>query len=410
MDEKFTRRDALKMSALGVGGLAAGVGLTGCPDNSWFEIYPIGEELDENEMRITFMGTSVVPRQKQECNSVFVEVGSGDSFVFDCGSGVCSKYNGMGVTPARMDKIFLTHLHGDHTSDIITIYCFGPSQDRKWPLTVFGPSGDTPEDGTAEFCRNLKNLMYWHELSFSFGRTGTVGRGDGYDIIPVELPYMSVGGVAYDNPVTGVRITHFPAVHCRNGSISYKLEWNGMSMIFSGDTKPNNYMIEQGKGVDVLIHEMVVPPEVWAAKNSGLTPDDPAWPQALTYAKAVQDSSHTTQKALGYIFSQTQPRLGVPTHFQVNGDTVGPAMDDIRKFYKGDVAIATDLLVLNVSKDKIRQRKAVIDEWAWYAKPIMPDTSMLAPPKFPTPTAQISDDLLANVVPEELYDPRETGA
>lgn len=410
MDVKFTRRDALKMSALGMGGLAMGSGLSGCPEGSGLELFPIGEALDPNEMRITFMGTSVVPRQKQECNSVFVEVGSGDSFVFDCGSGVCCKYNAMGVTPARMDKIFLTHLHGDHTSDIITIYCFGPSQDRKWPLQIFGPSGDTPEDGTTEFCNNLWNLMRWHSLSFSFGRTGMIGQGDGYDIIPTELPYMTVGGVAYDNPETGVKITHFPAVHCRNGSISYKLEWNGMSMIFSGDTKPNNYMIEQGASVDVLIHEMVVPPEVWAAKNSGLTEADAAWPQAVAYATAVQDSSHTPQKALGYIFSQTQPRLGVATHFQVNEDTIGPAMDDIRMHYDGPVAIATDLLVINVSKDKIRQRKAVIDDWAWYAKPNVYDPAALAPPMFPTPVAQLSDDLLANCIAEEIYDPQVSEA
>ncbi|HNY86314.1 MAG TPA: guanitoxin biosynthesis MBL fold metallo-hydrolase GntH [Candidatus Hydrogenedentes bacterium] len=404
MSTKFTRRDALKMSALGAGGMAMGAGLTGCPEGCPLPRFPIGEELKADEMRITFLGTSVVPRQKQECNSVFVEVGSGDSFVFDCGSGVSSKYNAMGITPARMDKVFLTHLHGDHTSDIITIYCFGPSQDRKTPLHIFGPSGDTPDMGTEAFCDNLYKLMRWHALSFSFGRTGTIGQGDGFDIVAHELPYMSVGGVAYDNPHTGVTITHFPAVHCRNGSVSYRLDWNGMSMVFSGDTKPNNYMLEMASGVDVLIHEMVVPPEVWAAKNSGLTEDDPSWPQAVAYARAVQDSSHTPQRAMGYIFSQTKPRLGVATHFQVNRDTIGPALKDIGDFHDGPVAIATDLLVINVSKDEIRQRRAEIDDWAWYAKPTVYDPATLAPPMFPSPTAQLSDELLNSCIPPELFE------
>ena len=39
--------------------------------------------------------------------------------------------------------------------------------------------------------------------------------------------------------------------------------------------------------------------------------------QAVAYATAVDSSIRT--KALGYIFSQTQPRLGVATHFRVNG-------------------------------------------------------------------------------------------
>lgn len=49
-------------------------------------------------------------------NSVFVETGNGDSFVFDPGSGVSAKYNAMGIPPSRMEKVFLTHLHGDTRS------------------------------------------------------------------------------------------------------------------------------------------------------------------------------------------------------------------------------------------------------------------------------------------------------
>ena len=92
---------------------------------------------------------------------------------------------------------------------------------------------------------------------------------DAYALVPIELDWRKVGGVAYHNRTTGLKITHFPAIHCRRGSISYKVEWTPpgssekLSMIYSGDTKPNYTMIEQSKGVDILIHEMVVPPDVW---------------------------------------------------------------------------------------------------------------------------------------------------
>ena len=62
--------------------------------------------------------------------------------------------------------------------------------------------------------------------------------GDAYAMVPIELDWSKVGGVAYDNKETGVRITHFPVIHCRKGSIACKLEWNGLSMIFAGDTRP----------------------------------------------------------------------------------------------------------------------------------------------------------------------------
>lgn len=370
-----------------------------------FEPFFPGEPLAEDQMRITFMGTSVVPRIAQQCNSIFVELGNGDSFVFDFGSGVSSNYVAVGIPPSRMDKVFLTHLHGDHVGDLITLYCFGPSQDRKTPLYLFGPSGDIPEEGTAAFAQNLMELMKWHVEAFSFLSTGLKDGRDGYQIVAKELPYMKVGGVAYEE--NGVKITHFPAVHDRNGSISYKLEWNGLSMVFSGDTIPNYYMLEQAKGVDVLIHEMVVPPEVWASKNSGLKPGDAGWERAVGFALAVQRNSHTSQKGLGYILSQTNPRLGIATHFQANEDTVGPAIEDIRLFYDGAVAIATDLLVIDVTKSEIKLRKAVVSEYAWYPEPYIYPMDQMAPPKYDGPYAQFNEILLGSIIPENSYSSEE---
>jgi ribonuclease Z len=102
----------------------------------------------EDEMRITFMGSSIPPnlRRKQQMMSVFVEVGRDpdkqaplDNFIFDCGSGVCTNYAAMNVGFGRMNKVFLNHLHGDHMSDLTHIYCFGAAQDLQAPLYVWGP-------------------------------------------------------------------------------------------------------------------------------------------------------------------------------------------------------------------------------------------------------------------------------
>ncbi|MCX6235558.1 MAG: MBL fold metallo-hydrolase [Bacteroidetes bacterium] len=425
MKKGLTRREMLKLSGGVVGGLALGSTLSsfgsrpsGVPltdpaeKNSLFDalpVFPLGEELATDEMRITFLGTSCIPRLSQECNSIFVEVGSGDQFVFDCGTGVVAKYNAMGIPMSRMNKIFLTHLHGDHMSDLTHIYCFGPAEDRKSPLYIWGPcnSGFTYtdpdgnvrgpfDDGTKAFCEKFREVMRWHTESFSFGATsypdyeipsqeswglpvnpvpvGSDTPDDGFAIIPIELDWTTSGivagdNVAYDNPVTKVKITHFPVIHCRQGSIGYKLEWNGLSMIFSGDTKPNYHIIRQASGVDVFIHEMVMPADVWATKNSGLHPGDPNWPAVFGYAKQVQNSSHTPQGAFGYILSQITPppRLTVATHFQAADDTIASAMKSVRNHYPaGEVTFATDLMVLNVSKTQISQRRAVVSAFAFY--------------------------------------------
>jgi len=62
--------------------------------------------------------------------------------------------------------------------------------------------------------------------------------GDAYSIVPVELDWRADGGVAHWNGDTGVKFTHFPVIHCRKGSIGYKLERKGLSLIYTSDTKP----------------------------------------------------------------------------------------------------------------------------------------------------------------------------
>ena len=423
---KLTRRQMLKLSGATLGGLALGNPLSSLGSspsnvegtdpsqkNSLFDalpVFPLGEKLDENEMRITFLGTSCIPRLSQECNSVFVEVGSGDQFVFDLGTGVIAKYAAMGIPMSKMNKIFITHLHGDHTSDLTHLYCFGPSQDRKSPLYIWGPEKSNftyhdplgkirgpYEDGTRTFCERFRDLNRWHSESFSFGSTSYTGNplpvdletlwglrdklvqvsdddhDDGYAIFPIELNWRLSGellndNIAYNNETTKVKITHFPAIHCRRGSISYKLEWNGLSMIFSGDTKPNYNMIKQAGGVDVLIHEMVMPAYEWALKNSGMSPEDPNFAAAYNYALQVQNSSHTPQGAFGYLLSRMTPppRLAVATHFQAQDDTIASAMQSVRNHYPvGEVTFAADLMVINVSATKIIQRRAVISPYAF---------------------------------------------
>lgn len=412
MSMALTRRESLKLSGLALGGLilgGAGAADAVASDNvfpySLPPCTPGTETLANDEMRITFCGTWYTPRMIQACNSVFVELGNGDSFVFDCGSGVVTKYVSLGIAFSRMDKIFLTHLHGDHMSDLPFIYCFGPSSDRKTPLYVWGPTGDSSDEGTEAFCNNMYAMSKWHRESFSFLPTGYTSGGDGYDLEVKELPYMDNPGIAYH--ANNVLITHFPAIHARDGGISYKLEWKGLSMVFTGDTKPNNYVLQHAKGVDVLIHEMTPPADVWTTKQTGWTPaDGKEYFDALALNAEVIESSHTLQNAFGYILSQTKPRLGVGTHFPNDNDLIEPAMRDIRSFYNGPVSIARDLMVINVTKKKIRQRMAVADKFPWF--PHEPFTGTLADPKYHGPLAQLNSTLLDNVIPREDYSKRRT--
>lgn len=481
--QAITRREALKLSGLALGGLVVGGTLIGpglgkalanedceCPEGpgcTWGDsvktqqysylqkldpFYPVDTAntkttiptLGENEMRITFMGSSVPPnsRRVQQMMSVFVEVGwdadkqmPQDNFVFDCGSGVWANYNAMNVSLGRMDKVFLTHLHGDHMSDLTHIYCFGPGADRKSPLFVWGnknsgvkcPNGAYYDDGVKAFCRHLRKACRWHTESQSFIQTSYSGyepptreswglphkpkpvaddrNNDGYAMIPIELDWTKYGkktddNVAYNNAKTGVKITHFPVIHTRKGSIGYKLEWTSpsgkvLSMIYTGDTKPEYHSVAQasnnGKGVDVFIHEMSLPAEVWTFKGMNLTeppPDSPAWENNVEFTKMVQNSSHSPQGAFGYLLSliSPRPRLTVACHFPVDDETTGCALESVQAHFPNETVYqgndapknavrmtwAFDRLVMTVSGDKIIEQMGEVSDFSNPAKTNLP--------------------------------------
>ena len=137
-----------------------------------------------------------------------------------------------------------------------------------------------------------------------------------------------------------MKITHFPVIHCRKGSIGYKLEWKGLSHDLHERHQAGELGVKQangGKAIDVFIHEMIVPPEIWAMQAAHMpAPDYPNPTNVATVKRMtnVQASSHTPQGAYGFLLSQIdpKPRLAVATHFPVADDTVHCAMNSVAQY------------------------------------------------------------------------------
>ena len=311
------------------------------------EYFPNTEQLRPDEIRITALGTGLpTPITRAQKNSAWmVELGNKDVFLFDIGTGSMENLFGLRPDFSKIDKIFLSHLHSDHFGDLDSFIVGSWLSGRYTPLHVYGGSGETPELGTKAAVESLMKALAWDIK----GRTGILPDAGG-QVIVHEFDYKGLNKPVYEK--NGVIITSWPAAHNLDGSVSYRLEWNGLSFVFGGDTRPNKWLIEYAKDADVVIHECFPTPEGLAAFND--------W--KMRPATFVSSYIHTPPQGFGKVMSEVKPRMAIAFHTVLLPDIQQGMLEGIRKTYDGPLTIATDLMVWNVTKDTITLREAVFPD------------------------------------------------
>jgi ribonuclease Z len=320
--------------------------------------YPGTEELAKDEMRVVSCGTGMpAARRGQAATCWLVELGNGDKFLFDIGSGSAANLGSLNIPYDYLDKVFVSHLHQDHVGDMAALWIGGWTGGRHGALNVWGPSGAKPELGTKYFIDNYKKAFSWDYA----GRLGIIPTGGG-EIKVTEFDYRQDNKIVYQE--NGVTIRSWPAIHAIDGSVSYGLEWNGLVFVFGGDSLPNKWYVKYAKGADIAIHESFMSPPDMMDKY-GFSAQ-----AALNVATAV----HTVPAAFGKVMDEAKPRLAIAYHFFNDFDLRYDIYNGIRSTYDGPLTLADDLLVWNVTKEKITLRQIIVDEASWPAKsPTAPD-------------------------------------
>jgi ribonuclease Z len=329
--------------------------------------FPNTEDLRPDEMRVIACGTGMpTARPSQAAACFLVELGNGDKFIFDVGTGSAERIAALQIPYNFLDKVFVGHLHTDHFGDLASLFVGGALAGRQKPLRVWGPNGEKPELGTKYALEHLREMVTW-DLR---GRQGLTDER-GYHIEINEFDYKGENQVVYQE--NGVTIRSWPAIHSLDGPVSFGLEWNGLKFVFGSDTYPNKWFVKHAKDADLAIHEcfVAVPSLIEKFKFTPQT------------ALAVGTQVHTPPEGFGKVMSIIKPRMAVAYHFFKDFDTTAEVNDRIRSTYDGPLSLAEDFMVWNVTKDGIRVRMAVVSEDIWpppaTEKPLPPDPSRRIP-------------------------------
>jgi ribonuclease Z len=324
--------------------------VVGAPRREYADLFiPGEEELEDAELRVTVLGSgNPWVTRAQASGSILVEVGNPerDLLVIDLGSGSLANYASLKLPVNGLDKVFITHLHADHTADLITLFgSYRKSGRVDRGVGVWGPSGSEPRLGTAHFADSIREACNWDSES-----TRSIHAEESFELVAHEFDFSQTQ-VVYE--ANGVTITSFPVVHALSGAVGYRVEFAGLTFVHSGDTRPGWPLVRacEGRSVDLLIHECFPPAQVIAT----------AMNMPIERANIILNQAHTTPRGAGKVFDLVRPRMAGLWHTQFGPATTPLIFEDLRKVYDGPVAQTQDLTVFNITKESVVTRQAQIE-------------------------------------------------
>lgn len=261
----------------------------------------------ENAPRIITLGTAGGPRwwersrgARRQGIATAVEVG-GAVYLVDCGRGATSQFVEADLEAQDLRGIFITHLHSDHTVDLVGLLLFcwmhgtAPGQRGDAHIRVIGP-GDRgqlpplnanapaavdplfPEQPTAGTRDMVLSLLRAHSTDLTDRMIDAlrpspldliqpediaIPPGCGFDPNTNWSPPMDPFTVYADELVTvsATLVQHPPMAP----SFAFRFDAEGGSVTISGDTAPSDNLVRLADGTDLLLHEAI--DMEWAAAS-----------------------------------------------------------------------------------------------------------------------------------------------
>lgn len=174
-------------------------------------------------MKLTILGSggSAVSANRA-CPSFVLD----DSIIFDLGPGSLKNLRSSKINSDNLSRIFISHTHADHISDLIPFLWAMQIDSRQQPLEIHGPPG---------FKRKFESLLECTSTSADFIK---------FPLTVSELDFGSRLG----NVLTCLTDHSIP-------TMAFRIDVDGMSLCYSADTTYCPAVANLATDVDVLLHE-----------------------------------------------------------------------------------------------------------------------------------------------------------
>jgi ribonuclease Z len=286
----------------------------------------VGRAQTPPELRVTFLGTSggPVPGPERAGSASLVQYGN-EAILIDAGRGAVQQMQRLNLNPGIVARVFLTHLHSDHTVGLPEVWLARWTRARlKPPLEVTGPRG------TEAMVSHIRSA-WQYDVDVRSGPPEFMPH-DAASMIGHDV----TDGVVYDR--NGLRVTAITVDHGPVLALGYRIDAGGFSISFSGDDIASENLIAKSQNVDVMVHNM-----------SGFTPAELADSGRGGEVRRAALKMLATPEQAGTVFARTHPRLAVYVHYNR-----GPGqVERTRATYNGPLEAVEDLTQITIGKQII---------------------------------------------------------
>jgi ribonuclease BN (tRNA processing enzyme) len=275
------------------------------------------QDKKESGTRVILLGTGTPNADPDHSGPATAIVVNGAVYLVDCGPGIVRRAAAAGLPMPELKRVFITHLHSDHTAGFSDLILTPWVLERTAPLEAYGPLG---------LRKMTEHIVAAYQEDIDMRVKGLEGANPtGYKVNAHEIQ----PGVVYKDANVTVKAFQVPHGSWKY-AYGYRFETKDRFIVISGDTTFTRDMIEQARGVDLLIHEVYC--------EAGFATRSEQW-------KKYHRSFHTSSRDLARIAAEAKPKLLVLYHVLLWGQSEGQLLKEIQEIYKRPVAVGRDLQV-----------------------------------------------------------------
>ena len=186
-------------------------------------------------MHVTFVGCGDAFGSGGRLNTCFHVRAARTSFLIDCGASSLIGLNRLGIDRNAIDTILISHFHADHFGGVPFFMLDAQFKTKRMrPLTIAGPPG----------------LREWYPRAMETAFAGSY-RQQKFELNLVELESAERRSLG-DITVRPARVRHAPS---DGPFFAYRIEVDGKTIAFSGDTEWVENLVDIGREADLFISE-----------------------------------------------------------------------------------------------------------------------------------------------------------